>query len=652
MTNNAERKALFGEDVAVMLTALEDTSDAIVVYAYDIATKSLRIVHVNEVFTRQTGYSAQEAVGKRPGDFPALPPSQPAQDRMIAALEKDPSVELELVSYRKGSSDLWDQLLLRPIRDSSGRTTHWLAVEAGASAPFTPEQRLQTENFKLTRVISIARRLSATLDGRELLERLRTGIRQLTGAEATLYAPRSDGCFALTEDLEPPAHTQRAGDELIARAGSGEWDVIDFARTRAAIAVTSTGCTPSFVIEVRARERQVLRQSDVSAVRLLAQYFAVPARNVKLYAELNALRASAIELNELKSDLIAMLAHDFNGPLTTIIGFAQILADEPAQSEEDREGLHTIARAASRLAHLAADTLALSSLEHNASTLTFASVDIVALVRDVAISLEGRTVVRVTSDLQSAFIAADESRMRQVFYNIIDNAIKYSPEAPQVDVFIKQKKDQLHIDVVDFGIGIPVQEIKSLFARFARASNARKLGIAGTGFGLYLVRTILENHGGQVSVLQGRERGTAIRISLPLGAHSGEPPAYRVLTCEAPSNKRSFLAHTLRSTGFEVTPATCSKQLFDRLTNGDYDYLIIDAAAVTLSDGEIKRLEKLSAEKNFKVIALSADGHTVSEHFTSLLQPFLTADLLATVRRAHAKKREVVRCAKRSAGSS
>lgn len=639
VTNNAEREALFGEaDVAVMLTALKDTSDAIVVYAYDIATKSLRIVYVNEVFTRQTGYSAQQAVGKCPGDFAALPASQPAQDRMTAALENEPSVELELVNYRKSGSDSWDQRLLRPIRDSFGQTTHWLTVESSASAPFTAEQRLQTENFKLTRVISIARRLSATLDGRELVERLRTGICQLTGADAMLYAPRSDGRFALTDDLEPPAHTQRAGDDLIGRAGSGEWDVIDFARTRAAIPVTPTGCTPSFVIEMRARERQVLRQSDVSAVRLLAQYFAVPARNVKLYAELNALRASAIELNELKSDLIAMLAHDFNGPLSTIIGFAEVLADEPSQSEQDREGLHVIARAASRLAHLVADTLALSILEHNSSALTFAPVDIVALVRDVAMSLQGRRVVRVTSDLESAFIAADESRMRQVFYNLIDNAIKYSPEAPHVDVFIKQKKNQLHIDVVDFGIGIPEEESKSLFARFARASNARKLGIAGTGLGLYLVRMILENHGGRVSVLQGHAPGTAIRISLPLGAHSAERPAYRVLTCEVPNKKRSFLVHTLRSTGFEVAAATSREQLFERLANSDYDYVIVDAAAVTLTGSEIKRLEKLSVEKNFKVFTLRADGHTVSERFTSLLQPFLAADLLAAVKANSPKK--------------
>ncbi len=640
MTNQAVRKALFGQaEVPVLLTALEDSSDAIVVYSYDKATKSLQITYLNEAFTRQTGYSAQKTVGKNPGDFPGLPGREPAQDRIRAALKKEPAVHLELISYRKDGSDLWNQFLLRPIRDSSGRTSHWLPVERDVSVPFTREQRLQTENFKLTRLIAIARRLSATLDGRELVHRLKAGVRQLTGAEAVLYAPMSDGRFALTEDLEPPALNDKAGDEFIMRAAAGEWNVVDFARTRAAVAVTPTGGTPIFVIEVRARERQVLRESDLSAIQLLAQYVAVPARNVELYAELNALRSSAIELTELKGDLIAMLAHDFNGPLAAIIGFADVLSHESSQSEDDRESLRTIARAATLLTHLAEDTLALSSLERNEVALVLTPVDVVALVRDVALSLRGRGTVRVTTDLETAVIAADERRLRQVFYNIIDNAIKYSQKAPGVNVSIEQKEDKLQIDVIDSGIGIPPAEIKSLFKRFARASNARGLGIAGSGFGLYLVKMILERHGGHVSILDSRKSGTTFRISLPKDLNVANVPTCRVLICEDGTENHSFLAHTLRwGGGFHVSTTTCCDQLFEDLVKNDYDYLVLDVSAVALTDAEIKRLEELSTKKGFEVITISADGHTLSERFGALLKPFLVKDLLAAVKERSPKE--------------
>jgi len=639
VTNNTERKALLGQgEAAVLLSALQDADVAIVVYRYDMATGCLRIAHVNEAFTRQTGYDGKQILGQPPGEFPGLPSDQPARDRIRAALKKQPPVLLELISSRKDGSDFWNQQLLRPIHDKLGQTTHWLQVERDVSVPLTSEQRLQTENFRLTRLISIARSLSATLDGRELVARFKAGVRQLTGAEAILYAPRGDGRFARTEDLESPSQSESFGDELIQQAGAGEPNVIDFARTRAAVAVTPTGGRPIFVIEAQARKRQVLRESDFFAVQLLAQYLAGPARNVELYAELNALRSSAIELIELKSDLIAMLAHDFQGPLTAIIGFAEVLGNEPSQSEDDRECLRTIARAGNLLSHLAADTLSLSSLERNDFTLIRAPVDVVALVREVAGSLEGRRTVSVHSDLASAEIQADESRLRQVFYNVVDNAIKYSPESCEVRIFIKQKKNHLHIEVTDSGIGIPFGENKSLFKRFARASNVRNTGIAGSGFGLYLTKMILESHGGGVSILRKPDTGTTFRISLPLGKDRVKAPSCNVLTCEAQTGKRSFLVHTLRLAGLKVSEAGSYEQLFERLLIGNYDYLIVDAGTLALTDGQIKCLEELSAEKHFHVIILSADGHTPSKHFSALLKPFLVKDLLAAVRARSSKK--------------
>lgn len=638
MTNNG-RKTLSGQaDIFVSLSALQDAGDAIVVCRYDTAAACLRIAHVNEAFSRQSGYSAKEILGRRPAEFPGLPSDQPALDRIRKALGKQPAVQLELMSSRKDGSDFWNQQLLRPIRDKFGQTTHWLQVENEVSVRLTREQRLESENFRLTRLIAIARGLSATLDGHELVARFKAGVLQLTGAEAVLYAPRTDGRFALTEDLESPAQGETFGDELIQRAGTDDSNGINFARTRAAVPVTPTGGRSIFVIEAQARKQQVLRESDLFAVQLLAQYLAVPARNVELYAELNALRSAAIELMELKSDLITMIAHDFRGPLTAIIGFAEVLGSEPSQSENDRECLRAIARAATLLSHLAADTLALSSLEQNEFTPTFAPVNVVALIREVAISLEGRRMVRITSDLPSAQVQADESGLRQVFYNVIDNAIKYSPESSEVRVFIKRKKDRLHVEVVDFGIGIPSGENKSLFKRFARASNARKTGVAGSGFGLYLVKTILESHGGDVSILQKPERGTTFRIALPLDAKPGKMSSCNVLTCEARTGKYSFLSHTLRSAGLKVSETSCCEQLFERLNAEDYNYLIIDVGEVALNTGAVRRLEELCTQKHCEVITLSADGHTPSTNFKGLLKPFLVKDLLAAVRQRSSEK--------------
>src|SRR4029077_15323282 len=104
---------------------------------------------------------------------------------------------------------------------------------------------------------------------------------------------------------------------------------------------------------------QALNKVDVFALGLLGQYFAVAARNVELYNELQTRRAAVVELNQVKNDLIAMLAHDFKGPLTTIVGFSDGLPEDERFRDESRKFLNMISSSAMRLASLATDTLAL-----------------------------------------------------------------------------------------------------------------------------------------------------------------------------------------------------------------------------------------------------------------------------------------------------
>ncbi|HKE37459.1 MAG TPA: HAMP domain-containing sensor histidine kinase, partial [Candidatus Baltobacteraceae bacterium] len=216
--------------------------------------------------------------------------------------------------------------------------------------------------------------------------------------------------------------------------------------------------------------------------------------------ELERQRASVLELNQLKNDLIAVLAHDIKGPLTSIAGFAELLEEGYLEGPAAVDAAHTIRANAQRLATLANDVLALSRIEHGELEIADERVDLVDLIRNAVETHVAERNVHFKTALNEAFVRGDADRLSQVFDNLLRNAIKYSPEGNPVEVTIESAGEDFRVEVSDRGIGIPAEDIPRLFGRFARGSNARRAKIAGTGIGLFIVRMIVERHGGSVDV--------------------------------------------------------------------------------------------------------------------------------------------------------
>ena len=278
-----------------------------------------------------------------------------------------------------------------------------------------------------------------------------------------------------------------------------------------------------YILDVRCKTP--LHTADIFALGLLGQYFAVAARNVELYHELQTRRAAVVELNQVKNDLIAMLAHDFKGPLTTIVGFADVLAEDERFDDEARKFLTMISSSAMRLAGLATDTLALSRLEQNELALNIEEFDLVGLVREIVRVFSVTRQIELRTDRPELVVAGDPARLRQVFENLIGNAIKYSPSGESVEVFLRAKGRGVEISVRDHGIGIPEADKPKLFGRFARAQNARAMGISGTGFGLYLTKTIVEMHGGTIARRLARGPGQHVPRLSSVFDHRAAPEA-------------------------------------------------------------------------------------------------------------------------------
>jgi signal transduction histidine kinase len=221
--------------------------------------------------------------------------------------------------------------------------------------------------------------------------------------------------------------------------------------------------------------------------------------------------------DELKSELVSMVAHEFRTPLTSILGFANVMRKRAVSDEERAQYLGIIDDQARRLAALIDDFLDLQRIEEGRLELRKELVDVGELLREEARSFPVQT-ARHTLELELSHeelpVYADPSRLLQVVGNLISNAIKYSPQGGEVELVGARSGDMVYVGVRDHGVGIATELQDRIFTKFFRG-DANTHGISGTGLGLALARDIVEAHGGRMGFSSVLNRGSTFWVELP-----------------------------------------------------------------------------------------------------------------------------------------
>jgi len=495
------------------------------------------------------------------------------------------------------------------------------------------EARLQEENVILRRLADAAGRVFATLDVRAVVGLLAAEARRLWGGSVTLFALRSSGELACAD---AGGASRPDADALVYRALASRRPLLDDARTRLLLPIAGTSGRNEWVLDITNASGS-FGENDVFALELLRQYVGIAIQNVALFGELQSQRASVIQLNQLKDDLIAVLAHDFKGPLTTIIGFTELLEQHALEGEDADGALRTIRQSATRLAGLANDTLALSRVEQGELNLAADPVNVAEIAKDTVDSMLPQRQIDLDVRAADPVVRGDPARLRQVFENVIGNAIKYSKDETRVEVRVTETESTVRIAVTDHGIGIPADEMKFLFERFTRASNAKRSSIKGTGLGLYLAKTLVERHGGNIQVQSTLGEGSTFTIVLPR-MRDGLGGVLRVVAVTADENLGPYLLHELRAHGYA---ARCDKTLtaaLERLAVEQADIVVVDRDTI---HSDVSGLFKRAAETQPPValIAIGGDSAEPKEPWSATLpNPFLGTDLqtaLAGAARAH-----------------
>ena len=367
--------------------------------------------------------------------------------------------------------------------------------------------------------------------------------------------------------------------------------------------------------------------SEVSlrrALRYAVERHELAERLAASVEELERQRASVLQLNQLKNDLIAVLVHDIKGPLTSIVGFAELLEEGYLEGDAGRDAAKTIRTNAQRLATLANDVLALSRIEHGELEIADEQVDVVEVLTGVVETHATDRGITFTKNVEKALVRGDAERLRQVFDNLLRNAIKYSPGGEPVEISLDIDGERYNVAIRDHGMGIPAEDLPRLFERFSRASNARRAKIAGTGIGLFIVKMIVERHGGAIAVQSAVGEGSTFTLSLPTLEAQVSRNAMRATIVTMDAGLSRFAAYELRTRGYRVRECASASDLVQAdIRSGDT--IIVDAGGITPQGVR----SWLRAGITVRLVGIDADAS--SEWDAQLYKPFLVTDLLKAV---------------------
>ena len=280
------------------------------------------------------------------------------------------------------------------------------------------------------------------------------------------------------------------------------------------------GARPIGMLGLSRERPDAFSDDEIELVALLGRLVATAVQNIRAYEAERRRVEELARLSELRADFVSLVSHELRSPMAAVIGAARTLQDRWRMlSASQRESfLALIADETGRLAALVGDVLDTSRIEAGTFSYRFEDVDLGRLVEDaVEAAALAQQDVRVVSFVRGALpaIRGDRARLRQVLGNLIDNAVKYSPEGGEVRVSAAPTNASVRIAVRDEGPGIPHAQHGRIFEKFGRAEvDGSK---PGSGLGLFIARSIAEAHGGSLDVSSDPEAGATFTLILPVG---------------------------------------------------------------------------------------------------------------------------------------
>jgi CheY-like chemotaxis protein/two-component sensor histidine kinase len=368
------------------------------------------------------------------------------------------------------------------------------------------------------------------------------------------------------------------------------------------------------------------------------------------------------QANRLKDEFLATLSHELRTPLHAIVGWSSMLLSDKLPPDRYRHGIEVIGRNAQAQLQLIEEVLDMSRIVTGKLRLSLETVSLATIVMNAVESMRPAADVKgvaIETELQEVALVADGARLQQVVWNLVSNAVKFTPAGGRVSVGTRRSADHVDIVVEDNGIGIAPEFLPLVFDRFSQADASSTRQHGGLGLGLAIVRHLAEMHGGTARACSaGTGQGATFAVRIPVRLPRVAPATFpgtshergdselagvSVLVIEDDSDTRDVVAETLRSAGAVVALAENGLQAEAALVHGPFDVVLSDIA-MPGEDGYavLERLRHALAPAPMPpAIAFTGYGHAADRHRSlqagfreHLVKPVPPELLVACVKRA------------------
>lgn len=622
------------DDLALLLESIESIED----YAIFLLSSTGRIRSWNRGAERIMGYAASEVIGMEFSifyDTPDLEQGKPAHELEVAAAAG--RVEDEGWRLRKDGTRFWANTVITALRGAGGEVRAFAKVTRDLSQRRADEERLrQSEEIFRLLVRSVKDYAIFLLDPDGHIATWNEGAHRIKGYEPeeiigkhfSIFYPESD-----VRDGKPELELAIAREQ-----GSVEdegWRVRkDGSMFLANVVITAVFDDGGELRGFAKVTRDITDRKRAEQVqRALAEQ-----REARFHAEEERHRAEASyraaqEANRAKDEFLMTLSHELRTPMTAILGWARVLPTLPVNEETFKDAIASIARSAQLQARLIDDVLDVSRIVSGKLRLTLENVDVehvlTAAIDAVRVGADAKSItIAIDIDGSLGTIVADPTRLQQVLWNLLTNAVKFTPRNGAIHVAGRRTGSHLQIAVTDSGEGIETTFLPHVFEPFRQAESPSTRTHGGLGLGLSIVRYIAEAHGGTVTAeSRGRGHGATFTVILPIRALAARPAeAAGAVDVSTPSVKandrlrglnillvddepegRLLIRAVLQQAGANVIAVDSAQNALHELTRHRPDVIITDIAMPSMDGYAFARQIRDRPELiDVKIVALSA----------------------------------------------
>ncbi|MGL5065087.1 MAG: PAS domain S-box protein [Microcoleus sp.] len=495
-------------------SAITTTNDAVLITESEpIDEPGPRIIYANPAFTRMSGYTLAEVLGKTPRILQGEKTDRSSLDRIRAALKNWQPLRIDIKNYRKDGSDFWVELSIVPICNDTGGFTHWVAVQRDISERKIAEATLQQLNEELE---------NRVLQRTKELELSQAELRESEALFRSLSECSPVGIFKI--DVEGqciytnPRCQAICGFTAEEALGNGWMQFVHPEDLNYCLSLWSDSAAENY--EFSCEFRHIFREGTIRFCRVkTAPIFSSKGQligHVGTVADITESRA----IEKMKDEFISIVSHELRTPLASIRGSLGLLAAGVLKNnpETAKQMLEIASSDTERLVRLVNDILDLERLDSSKVTLVKEWCDAGTLMRqsvESVRSLVAENNINLSVAPTDVQVWANPDRIVQMLVNLLSNAVKFSPPGSTVTVKVQDLGDRVLFEVKDRGRGIPADKLETIFGRFQQvdASDSRQKG--GTGLGLAICRSIVQQHGGRIWAESTVGEGSSFYFTVP-----------------------------------------------------------------------------------------------------------------------------------------